>query len=67
MQNVVHPLERWAYSPAQKEQWRALVMGEWLVGVTLHLFDQVVTHLVPLGDHWRGVDWGISDCSGETF
>ena len=29
-------------------------MGEWLVGVTLHLFDQVVTHLVPLGDDWRG-------------
>ena len=29
-------------------------MGEWVVGMTLHLFDQVVTHLVPLGDHWTG-------------
>ena len=29
-------------------------MGDWLVGMTLHLLDQVVTHLVPLGDHWRG-------------
>ena len=29
-------------------------MDEWLVGMTLHLFDQVVTHQVPLVDHWRG-------------
>ena len=27
-------------------------MGERLVGVTLHLLDQVVTHPFPLGDHW---------------
>ncbi len=53
MQNVVQSMEQWAYSPSQKEQWRAQVMGEWLVGVTLHLLDQVVTHLITLGDHWK--------------
>ena len=55
-----------SYSPSQKEQWRAQVMGEWLVGVTLHLFDKVVTHRVPLEDHWKGEDWGISDCTGGS-
>ena len=67
MQKVVQSIKQWAYSPAQKEQWRAQVMGEWLVGVTLHLLEQVVTHLVPLGDHWKGENWGISDCTGGTF
>ena len=30
------------------------MVGEWLVGVTLHLLDQVVTHPVPLGIIGRG-------------
>ncbi len=42
-------------------------MGVWLVGVTLNFIDQVVTHLVPLGDLWKRVNIGEFQTAQEEL